>query len=85
MTQLTDDKRKELWAEFMSLVSSERSELAGITKQELKVVVDVIDNWIEAAIPSFLAAIPSPGNTALTAKQKLYLFNAIVKKRWEVN
>jgi len=85
MAQLSEDARKALWAEFMSLASSEREELTGMTKQDLRVAVDAIDEWIEAAVPSFLAAIPEPARTSLTAKQKLFLFNAIVKKRWEAN
>ena len=82
---MNEEERKKIWADFMSDTSSRWEELGIITKDELREVVDAIDDWITVATPSFLAAIPSPGATALTGKQKILLFNAAIAKRWEVS
>lgn len=84
MAQLTIADKKEIWAEFMTAASGDRDPLPGITKQDLLAVVDAIDTWIDDVSSVFIAAIPEPGRTMLTTKQKLLMFIMIIKKRWEV-
>jgi len=80
---LTNDDRRALWAEFMKVASSAHEPLA-LSKADLRAAVDAIDGWIDANAASFNAAIPLPARTALTMRQKLRLFVAILKRRWEV-
>jgi len=82
MSQLTKADKDEIWAEVMAHVSGRREVVEGITKQELRQVVESIDSWITAVTPSFLDAVPTP---SLTIRQKLSLFVRVLKKRWEVS
>lgn len=85
MTTLGDDDRRAIWGKFMSDASARRELIgSGITKQELRAVVDAIDQWIDDNAAAFNAVLPEPGRTQLTTKQKVEIFMAIVKRRWEV-
>jgi len=80
---LTDADRRALWAAFMSQASAAREALA-LSKIDLRAAVDAIDQWVGDNAASFSAAIPQPARSALTMKQKLRLFKAILNRRWEV-
>ena len=85
MARLSNETRKIVWAEFMSQISSRRGFFGGLSKEDLRAAVDAIDEWIEDNMASFNSAIGQPARDALTTKQKVELFFAIVKKRWEVS
>ena len=40
MAVLTDEQRKEIWAEFMERLSGDRDPIAGLTKADLRAAVD---------------------------------------------
>lgn len=84
MSQLSESDRRTMWAEFMSNMSNKREGIA-LSKANLRAAVDAIDQWIDTNVASFTSALPQPSRTNLTAKQKLELFMAIAKKRWEVS
>jgi len=83
MAVLINADRKAIWKKWME-ESSSRQETVALNKNELRSVVDAIDVWINANQASFNIAIPEPGRTTLTAKQKASLLMLIVNKRWEV-
>ena len=82
MAVLSNADRRALWADFMRDHSA-RGERLALNKQQFRADVDAVDDWIEANKASFNAAIPLPGRTALTAKQKATLFKFVVDKRME--
>ena len=85
MAQLTGSDLKAIRAKFMSDVSSREEALGVMTKIELRTAVDAIDTWVDGNVVSFNSALPLPARTELTAKQKLELFVAVAKRRWEVS
>jgi len=82
---LSDEDRKSIWADFMSEAGARRNVIDGLLKQDLREAVDAIDAWIESSIPDFNSAIPQPARSNLTSRQKLEIFLAIIKHRWEVS
>lgn len=83
MAILTNDDRRELWAEYMKYSSNIREKL-GLAKTELRAAVDATDQWINDNQVSFNNSLPSPAKAALTGKQKVRLFMAVAKKRFNV-
>lgn len=83
MAILTNDQRKDLWIEYMSTISARREGLS-LTKAELRAAVDAVDDWIDGNIASFNSSLPLPARTALTAKQKVELFFAVARARFQV-
>lgn len=84
MALLTNTQRREIWMEYQEEISR-LLETINISKSELKAAVDAIDQWIEDNSASFNQAIPLPARTELTARQKIRIFAAILKKRFEVS
>lgn len=84
MAVLPTADRQRLWGDLMEGLSSRREGVGTLTKTDLRAAVDAMDSWIDANAASFNSAIPLPARTALTAKQKVAIFMAIVKRRWEV-
>lgn len=83
MAVLSNADRQAEWAEFMREISHEREAIA-VDKNELRAAVNAIDDWVDANVASFNAAIPQPARSALTAKQKARLLMRVVKRRFEV-
>jgi hypothetical protein len=83
MAVLSDVDRQALWAEFMSMSSSERDSL-GVTKSDLRAAVNSIDDWVNSNAASMNAAVPEPARSALTPTQKARLLTFVVRRRWEV-
>ena len=83
MANLSDAKRKEIWSQYMQDASIVW-EIIPIGKTDLRAVVNAIDQWIENNASSFNNAIPEPGKSALTKKQKYRIFKEIIKRKWEV-
>ena len=83
---LTNEQRKEIWARFMSDLSAV-PEMIGdgtINKHQLRDVVDAIDDWIDANAASFNNALPEPGKSQLSGKQKYRLFKMVLIYKYEV-
>jgi hypothetical protein len=88
MAILSEAERYAIWGEFMSDASAKSPpELIGGTmnKHDLRDVVDAIDQWIEDNQASFNQALPEPGRSQLTTKQKVRLFMFIARRRYEVS
>lgn len=58
--------------------------LDAITKADLRAAVNAMDDWAEGNAATLNLAIPLPARTALTAKQKAWLFYFVVRRRFEV-
>jgi hypothetical protein len=86
MAVLSSAEQVAAWQEFSSAASS-RQELIGttMTKHEVLATAEAIDQWIDDNIAAFNSAIPEPGRSQLTAKQKAEIFMYIVRRRWEVS
>lgn len=84
MAVLTDAERKELWAQFQRNKSLKRELFGNLTKAEIRAMVDAADNWVDSNSASYNSALPLPGRTESSAKDKAELLVLIVKKRWEV-
>ncbi len=80
MALLPDNDRLGLWAEFQRTADCP----GNLTKPQLREVVDALDNWWESKAAEANAAIPLPQRTLLTTKQKVALFMALLRKRYEV-
>ena len=83
MAVLTDQDRREIWAEFQN-DSSRIWEILGLSKAELRLAVDATDQWIEDNQVSFNNGLPITAKAALTGKQKVRLFLAVARKRFNV-
>lgn len=83
---LTNGQRRELWARFMSNLSAIPESIGDstINKHELRDVVDAIDNWIDDNAMSFNNALPEPGKSQMSQKQKYCLFKMILTLKYEV-
>lgn len=84
MTVLNSVDRESLNQTFADEESSswERIEPG---KQDVQAAVNAIDDWVEANMASFNAAIPEPARAGLTSKQKAKLLMFVISRRWEVS
>lgn len=85
MAVLSDTDRKAIYAEFMSDASSIHEHLGDMSKTELRALVNATDQWIDDNAADFNNALPEPGKTELTTKQKVKIFTAVAERRWEVS
>lgn len=84
MAILSAINRQEIWAQAMRDASTIRDNLA-LTKDDLRAVVNAIDNWIDINGVNFNGTLPLPARTALTAKQKAWLLAMVIQRRWQVS
>lgn len=83
MAALSNQERADINTLFQQQASDTHSSLA-VTKPQLRAAVDAIDQWIDDNATSFNSAIPQPARSALTAKQKAWLFKLVMNRRFEV-
>lgn len=58
----------------------------GLTKAQLRAVVDAIDDWWEASgAAAANTAIPQPQRGALSTRQKVYLFQRVLERKYMVS
>ena len=81
MAVLSDDSRRELWAEFQSELSRDTEPLA-VNKAELRVAVDALDDFFSTNAATVNAAIPQPARSALTTPQKARLLVFVIRQRY---
>lgn len=81
MAVMSDADRALTSAELQRLFS--RLGLScGVTKAQLRQIINEVDDWCEANQASMIAVINAePGGTTLTATQKGWLFDYVVRKR----
>jgi len=83
MAVLTDEQRATIWSRYMSDLSSEREQIATITKADLRDAVDAADQWVSDNAASYNTALPDAARTNLTADQKSRLLTFVVTKRFQ--
>lgn len=77
MAVMTNEQRKETWAQIMRTVPTPT-----LTKAELRAAVDAIDAWINDNAAAFNAALPLPARTNLSAADKSRLLAIIALARY---
>ena len=82
MAVLTDIDRFAEWAKFMSNISSLQEKLGAVNKQDLRDAIDAADDWFEAHITSFYAAMPQPAKSELIDKQKDRMLLQVIQRRF---
>lgn len=70
---LTPAERREIWARFQQDESRLRKSIK-VDKGDLRAAVDAMDDWWDTVKVSGNQAIPQPARSALTARQKKYIF-----------
>lgn len=81
MANLSDNDRRDLWAELMSDLSRDR-ESCSLTKADLRAAVDAIDAWLNTNAAALNSAIPQPARSALTTPQKARILAGVIRKRY---
>lgn len=89
MAVMNTTQRAEVWKEAMETFSNQalvgNPQSIGITKTDLRAAVDAIDAWIDSNAISFNTSIPQPARSALTTKQKVWLFMLVLTKRFNID
>ena len=83
MAALSDPERQELTDAIARELSNLRIVLGAVTKADLRAAINAADAWADANAAAFNAALPQPARAALTAKQKNYLLEYVLRKRRE--
>lgn len=81
MAVLSDDQRKDVWAELMRAWSNERAAVT-INKTDLRAAVDAIDTFFNANITAINNAFPATARAGLTPKQKALVLVYVIAKRF---
>ena len=81
MAELNSQKRREVFADLMRLLSS-NNETVSITKPDLRAVVDALDTFLNDNASTINSTIPQPGRSALSASQKARILMLIIKQRF---
>ena len=70
-------------ADITALVQRTTECPGGLTKVQLRAVVDAFDDWWEATgVAGANAAIPQPQRGTLTTRQKAFLFQTMLDKKF---
>lgn len=83
MAALSDAERQELTDAIARELSNLRIVLGALTKADLRAAINAADAWADANAGSYNTALPQPARTVLTAKQKNYLLEYVLRKRRE--
>lgn len=81
MAILSDDSRREVWADAIRQFSNDR-EPVGITKADLRAAVDALDTFLNSNASAINTAIPQPARGALTTAQKARLLMYVIQRRY---
>lgn len=79
MAVLSDSDRAQLTADFMR--DPLRCNGLPITKADLRAVINAADDWADANATAFNSALPQPGRSAMTLKQKSLALADVILKR----
>jgi len=80
MAVLPDANRRVAWVRFLR----ENTEEISLSKPQIRAVVNAMDDWRSANAASLNNALPEPGKTDLTARQKAFLFMLVVNEAYGV-
>ena len=78
MALLSEPIRVQVWEKFMR----ENAESVSITRQDLRLAVNAVDDWLEANAVAANAAIPQPARAALSASQKAAILMYVTARRY---
>lgn len=84
MAVLADNDRGGVNARIQSDWSSEREQVAGVTKADIRAAINALDDFMNANAAVINTAIPQPARSALTARQKARLLVYVIRRRFEV-
>jgi len=82
MAVLSDADRAKVRDDWMA---ENTNSLGAMTKAELRAAINAIDDWVDTNAAAFNLTIPLPARTALSTKQKAWLFYFVVRRRFEVS
>jgi hypothetical protein len=82
MAVMTLEQRTTCAHDLMRDVSRDRSQIAGLTKAELRAAVDALDAWLSANAAAINTAIPQPARGMLTTPQKAQLLGRVILARY---
>ena len=82
MAVLTDEQRKEEWAEFMRAVCSDQEPLTGMTKADIRAAVNALDDYLNDNAAAINQSLPEPARSELTTPQKARLLTRVVARRY---
>jgi len=85
MAALTDPDRQDIADAIARELSTLRLVLGAMTKADLRAAINAADAWADANASSYNTALPLPARTVLTAKQKNYLLEFVLRRRREVS
>lgn len=80
MAVLSDPDRAAIAADIQRTMDCP----GGLTKAQLRAVVNALDDWWESQAVAANAAIPQPQRSILSTKEKAALFMFMLRKRYEV-
>lgn len=83
MAVLSDADRAAAAAEFMSDLSAERFQLAGLTKADVRAALDAADLWADLNATAYNLALPQPFRGAVNAALKTRLLTFVIRRRWQ--
>ena len=78
MAVLTEQQRREAWAEMMRLGG------ISIPKEDLRSAFNALDDWFEFNAATLNSVIPQPARSSLTLQQKALLLSLVIRKRYDV-
>jgi len=82
MAVLSTTVRQQIWRGLMRYWSSQRETLTGLTKSDLQAAVNAADDWADANVSSYNAALPAAFRNNATASQKALLLAAVILARF---
>jgi hypothetical protein len=84
MAKLTPESLLEIRNDVMKTWSRDKNIFGpcAVLKAELAQTIDEFDTWIDSNAVAFLNAISEPAKSALTTKQKIYIFRRILDERF---
>jgi hypothetical protein len=80
MAQLSDDQRRDIWAEWMRV----NNEPVSVTKADLRAAFNALDDFLETNKTAINNAIPQPARGELSARQKAWILARVIEQRFKV-
>jgi len=79
MATLSDDNRKEIWAEYMR----DSGVFNNLLKEDLRAAINALDAFFHNNITAINNSLPFPARAKLTAEQKAKLLVFVIEKRFK--
>lgn len=79
MALLTAQQRAEVTAELMR---RNPTSFGGITKAQLRAVVDAADDWANTNAAAYNAAVPQPQRGVMATEEKALALSLVIERRY---